>query len=699
MAQGYHRERNIAHVQLRKTVIFTFIHKEGGSRQVPGPSLLKEIFIMHNRLRVAWLIIPALLAVSCDRNDPGPEPGTVQLIRARVGSVYLDLQTAVADIPVDKNVVVEFSNALDTASARKSIILKKGGATAMPASVSYIDEYRSVVLQPKADLDHLADYTLEITSTLRGSNGETFPGVTYSFKTVNGRMIITSITVNGQSFLPPASPRKVNRTAVAIVADFSEELNPADYQGYFYIPAPVQYALSDGNKRITITTTAPLDYYKKFPFTITTGLKGLNGYTFDGFTNSFYTDLDPTLKFPLLSDDDLLDLVQRQTFKYFYDFAHPATGLARERNTSGDIVTTGGSGFGIMATVVAMERGFITREQGLVRLDKILDFLETCDRFHGVWPHWLNGSTGRIVPFSDKDNGGDLVETSFLIQGLITFRQYLDAGVPAELQLINRINELWHAVEFDFFTQGQRALYWHWSPDYGFQMNMILRGYNETLICYVLGAGSPTHTISSDTYRYGYMNDGSILNGNSYYGIKLPMGQSYGGPLFFTHYSFLGLDPRNLEDQWVKYNEQNLAHALINQKHCEVNPFSYVGYSGECWGLTASDNQQGYSAHSPTNDLGVITPTAAISSLPYTPVQSMDAIRHFYYILGDRLWGEYGFYDAFNVTAGWWGTSYLAIDQGPIVCMIENYRTGLLWELFMSAPEVRAGLDKLGFTY
>jgi len=654
---------------------------------------------MQKGLSGAWLIVLSLLLFSCDRNDPGGEPGLIQLVRAKVGTVYLDLANPLTDIPVDKNAMIEFSSALDTAAARKSVLLKKGGVTAVPTSITFIDENRTVVLQPSANLDNLSAYTLEITSSLRGANRETFPGVTYSFTTVNGKMVITSVTVNGQTFMPPAIPRNVSLEAISIVADFSEALDPADYQGYFYIPAPLQYALSEGNKRVTITTTAPLDYYKKYSFTVTTGLKGVNGYTFDGFNNSFYTGPDPEPKFPLISEAELLDLIQRQTFRYFYDFAHPASGLARERNTSGDVVTTGGSGFGIMAMVVAMERGFITRAEGLAHIDKILDFLETCDRYHGVWPHWLNGSTGRIVPFSEKDNGGDLVETSFLIQGLITFRQYLDAGVPGEKQIIDRINALWQAVEYDFFTQGQNALYWHWSPNYGFQMNMILRGYNETLICYVLGAGSPTHTISRDTYRYGYMNNGAIMNGNTYYGIKLPMGWAYGGPLFFTHYSFLGLDPRNLEDEWVNYLEQNTAHSLINWKHCETNPYSYIGYSGECWGLTASDNHQGYSAHSPTNDLGVISPTAAISSLPYTPEQSMNAIKHFYSILGDRLWGDYGFYDAFNPTQGWWATSYLAIDQGPVICMIENHRTGLLWDLFMSAPEVRAGLDKLGFTY
>ncbi len=654
---------------------------------------------MRNRLLVVWFVVLATLTLSCEKNPGGGTTGTVQLIRVKVGTVYLDLQNAIGEIPVDKNVVIEFNNVLDTASARKSILLKKSGSTLVTGLYSYMDGNSTVALTPFQNLEHYADYTLEVTSSLRGINGETFPGVTYNFKTINGKMVISSITINGQTFSPPTIPRNVSRLATTIVVDFSEPLNPSDYQSYFSFQTPSGFSLTNGDKRVTIVTTGTLDYYKKYSFIISTGLKGLNGFTFDGFSNSFITDLDPSLKFPLISDDALLDLIQRQTFRYFYDFAHPASGMARERNTSGDVVTTGGTGFGVMAMIVAMERGFITRNEGLAHMDKILDFLETCDRYHGVWPHWLNGGTGKIVPFSEKDNGGDLVETSFLIQGLIAFRQYMNAGVPAEQLLINRINVLWQAVEFDFFTQGLNALYWHWSPTYGFNINMMLRGYNETLICYVLGAGSPTHTISRDTYRYGYMDNGGILNGSSYYGITLPMGRPYGGPLFFTHYSFLGLDPRDLDDIYVNYWDQNVAHTLINWKHCETNPGNYVSYSSDCWGLTASDNQLGYSAHSPTNDLGVITPTAALSSIPYTPEQSTDAIRHFYYILGDRLWGEYGFYDAFNATAGWWGTSYLAIDQGPIIVMIENYRTGLLWELFMTAPEITAGLDKLGFTY
>ncbi|MFN5072034.1 MAG: glucoamylase family protein, partial [Cyclobacteriaceae bacterium] len=370
-------------------------------------------------------------------------------------------------------------------------------------------------------------------------------------------------------------------------------------------------------------------------------------------------------------------------------------------NTSGDLVTAGGSGFGIMALIVGIERGFITRDQGLQRLDRILDFLETADRFHGAWPHWMNGNTGKVIPFSPNDNGADLVETAFLIQGLITFRQYLNPVEPAEQDFINRINQLWQAVEWDWFRRSnQNTLYWHWSPDKQWTMNMQIKGWNESLIVYTLAAASPTHTIPKPVYDNGWASNGNMRNGNTYEGIQLPLGPAYGGPLFFAHYSFLGLDPRGLGDAWCSdYFLQNRNHSLINRKYCIRNPQRFVGYSGDNWGLTASDNHMGYSAHSPTNDLGVISPTAALSSFPYTPDESMLALKFFYYTLGDRLWGTYGFYDAFNITQNWTASSYLAIDQGPIIVMIENHRTGLLWDLFMSAPEVQSGLTKLGFNF
>jgi hypothetical protein len=468
------------------------------------------------------------------------------------------------------------------------------------------------------------------------------------------------------------------------------------------------YTPSNNDQTITLTSTQPLQHLYRYLFWVSHEVKGKKGETMTNqFNQYFYTVLDPTPKVPLLPNDedndndntnDLLSIVQQQTFKYFYDFAHPASGMARERNSSGNTVTSGGSGFGIMALIVGMERGFITRPEGLTRMDKILDFLETADRFHGAWPHWMNGNTGDVIPFSANDNGGDLVETSFLVQGLLTFRQYLNTGVPDENSLINRINVLWHGVEWDWYRRCeptcQNVLYWHWSPDKNWTMNFALYGYFEEQITYVLAAASPTHSIPKIVYSNGYGKNGAIVKNNTYEGIVLPLESP--APLFWVQYSYLGLDP-HFTDDYANYWTQNVNASLINQKYCIRNPKNFVGYSDACWGLTSSDNQNGYSGHSPNNDLGVITPTAALSSFPYTPTESMKALKFFYYTMGDRLWGTYGFYDAFNPTENWYASSYLAIDQGPIIVMIENYRTGLLWDLFMSAPEVQTAKNELDF--
>lgn len=416
----------------------------------------------------------------------------------------------------------------------------------------------------------------------------------------------------------------------------------------------------------------------------------------------FTTVMDTTPKFPLISDDELLTLVQRRTFDYFWKYGHPVSGLARERLGSGETVTTGGSGFGLMALLTGIERGFITRAQGYARLDTIVSFLSlsSTDKYHGVFPHWMNGTSGKTQAFSTNDNGADLVETAFLFQGLLTVQAYFKNGNTSEKALCQKIQTLWENVEWTWFQQnGQEKLYWHWSLTKGWAMNMPVSGWNEGLIIYVLAASSPTHPITKTVYTNGWAANGNIRNGNSYYGITLPLGEAKGGPLFFTHYSFLGLDPRNLSDTYANYFTQNQAHARINHAYCVANPQGNYGYSARCWGLTASDIPNGYTASFPNHDVGVIAPTAALSSFPYTPVESMAALRYFYYTLGDKIWGTYGFKDAFSLSKDWYADSYLAIDQGPIVVMIENYRTGLLWNLFMSNTDVQAGLTKLGFIY
>lgn len=450
-------------------------------------------------------------------------------------------------------------------------------------------------------------------------------------------------------------------------------------------------------------TLVPENGFKSFStykLVINPGVKSTSGTSLaSGKVYEIRTGMDNSDKFERIPDEDLLTLVQKQTFKYFWNFGHPHSGMARERTASSDVVTTGGTGFGVMAMLVAAERGFVSRQEALDRVQKIVTFLDVeCTKYHGAYAHWINGATGATQPFSTKDNGADLVETSLLFQGLLAARAYFKNEAAPENKLRTDITRLWEAIEWTWFQQnGQPVLYWHWSTNYGFEMNLPVRGWNECLITYVLAASSPTYAIHKNVYDEGWARNGSFRNGNTYYGHKLPLGAEKGGPLFLSQYSFLGINPKGLKDAYADYWEQNRNHTLINYSYCKENPKGYAGYGASCWGLTASDGDTGYSAHSPNNDKGVIAPTAALSAFPYTPEESMAALHFFYYKMGDKLWRDYGFVDAFNLTANWYDNQCIAIDQGPIVCMIENHRTGMLWKLFMGIPEIQQGLKKLGF--
>ncbi len=449
-----------------------------------------------------------------------------------------------------------------------------------------------------------------------------------------------------------------------------------------------------------------LNYLTKYNLTISNTLEAKDGGKLaSAETKVFATALDSSRKFTAITDAELLTKVQQQTFRYFWDFAHPISGLAREGSKhAANIVTSGGSGFGIMAILVAIERGFITRAQGLQRMQTIVSFLKnTAQNFHGVYPHWLDGATGATIPFSPNDNGADLVETSFVMQGLITVRQYFNGADALETALRSDINTIINRVEWNWFQQNnQNVLYWHWSPDKAWVMNHKIQGWNECFITYILAASSANYSITKAVYDQGWARNGAIKNGKQFYGITLPLGEDYGGPMFFEHYSFLGLNPTNLSDNYAVYKDQAKNHALINYNYCKANPKQWYGYSDSVWGLTASNIRNGYTASSPTNDQGFIAPTAALSSMPFTPDESMAALKFYYYVLGDKIFKEYGFTDAFSLdvlrNGAWFDDAFLAIDQGPIIVMIENYRTGLLWNLFMSAPEVKTGLQKLGFS-
>lgn len=412
-----------------------------------------------------------------------------------------------------------------------------------------------------------------------------------------------------------------------------------------------------------------------------------------------------------LSDNELLDTIQKQTFNYFWEGAEPNSGLARERIHMDNIyptspkntVTTGGSGFGVMAILIGIERGWITKDEALKRYTKIVNFLEKADRFHGAWPHWINGETGKVLAFSKKDNGGDLVETAFLIQGLLTVSEYYKNGNKEEQELVSKINKLWREVEWDWYTKGgEDVLYWHWSPEYKWEMNFPVGGYNECLIMYVLAAASPTHSISKEVYEKGWARNGQIKSQDSMYNHELVLDyfehdEAAIGPLFWAHYSYLGLNPKGLNDQYADYWKLTQNHAKIHYSYAKDNPKNYKGYGDSLWGLTSSYSFKGYSGHRPGADLGVIAPTAALSSFPYTPKESMQMLRYLY-TKQDTLIGKYGPYDAFSLEQKWALPRYLAIDQGPIPVMIENYRTGLFWKLFMQNEDVKKGLEKLQFT-
>jgi len=420
-----------------------------------------------------------------------------------------------------------------------------------------------------------------------------------------------------------------------------------------------------------------------------------------------------------LTDDELLTMLQKACFEYYWGGADPHSGMTRE-NIPGDdrVVATGASGFGIMALMVGADRGFITREQGVQRLTKIVDFLEHAERYHGAWSHYMDGSTGQTMPvFGMFDNGGDLVETSFLMQGLLAARQYFHGPTAAEQSLYRRITRLWETVEWDWYreTPSNDGLYWHWSSQWAWQIHHPLIGFNEVMITYLLGIASPTHGVPADlyysgwagqseralTYRQGWSGstDGNHYgNGHTYYGIKLDVGVGNGGPLFFTHYSFMGPDPHQLRDRFTSsYFENNRNIALINRAYVMANPKHFAGYGPNAWGLTASDGPEGYVPHAPdaANDKGTLTPTGALASFPYTPDESMAAFKHYYRDLGGELWDIYGPRDAYNAGANWVSPIYMGLNQAPIVVMIENYRSGLVWKNFMSNPEIGEMLRKL----
>ncbi|HUK48004.1 MAG TPA: glucoamylase family protein [Terriglobales bacterium] len=512
---------------------------------------------------------------------------------------------------------------------------------------------------------------------------------------------VAAASVSGEAASLPA-PQNVTARGYERHIDISwEPINSPELQNY------VIYRSVDGRKFLPVGIQEPginrfSDFLGRTGVTATYKVAASDRrYRFSASSNA----ASATTK--TMSDDELLTMLQEACFRYYWEGAHPLSGTTLE-NIPGDdrIVATGASGFGIMALIVGVNRGFITRDQGLDRMVKIVSFLERAPRYHGVWSHFMDGSTAKTLPVFDMfDDGGDLVETAFLMEGLLAARQYFNGPGERERDLCFRITHLWETVEWDWYQRSpqSRALYWHYSPDWSWYINHQITGFNECMIVYLLAIASPTHAVPAELYYSGWANGigggKDYINGHTYFGIKLDVGPGTGGPLFFTDYSYMGFDPRGIRDRFTDYFLNNRNIAQINLAYCIHNPGGYEGYGANFWGLTASDGADGYLPHEPTPRLddGTMTFTGALSSFPYTPEASMRMFKHVYRDLGDRIWGVYGPRDAINLTEDWDSPIFMGLNQAPIPVMIENYRTGLIWKLFMSNPEIKPMLEKIGF--
>ena len=405
-----------------------------------------------------------------------------------------------------------------------------------------------------------------------------------------------------------------------------------------------------------------------------------------------------------LGDDEWLDMAEEAAFRYFWVHAHPTWGLARERYTEDAMCATGGTGMGILALIAGAERGYAPRSDIAARICRILEcFTTAATRYHGAYSHWVDGSSAAsIAPDAPGDFKGDIVETSYLVQGALAARQYFDRADATEACIRDLATQLWEDVDWNAYRPNPpgNAVHWLWSPTTGFSTSFPVSGWNECLIVYILASASPTHPVPASCYSTGWSRYGAMQNPGTFFGYRLWLGENYGGPLFFAHYSFLGFDPRLKHDAYANYVEQNRNHTLIQRAYCAANPYGRTGYSSDIWGLTASDGPYGYAVHQPYGgDDGTLAPTAALASMPYTPALSLAALRAMYRLYGERLYGPFGFRDAFNPTLDWYDPDYIAIDQGPIAVMIENFRSQLLWNLFMSNPEITPALAALGFVY
>jgi hypothetical protein len=395
--------------------------------------------------------------------------------------------------------------------------------------------------------------------------------------------------------------------------------------------------------------------------------------------------------------------VQEAAVRFYFEEAHPVSGLSQEGAPGwGDTSAVGSTGMGMANIIVGVHRGFVTREQGVALALKMLRFLDQkTETQAGAFAHWMDGTTGAARKFGSNGTAADLVETSFLIQGAILLREYFNGSSAEEREIGAIATRLAAEVQWPQFMVDQPTgpvMMWHWDSVVG-PGELPIRGFHEGMMPYILGIGSQTYPIPAKSFYTGWYHPQHQLGTTrTDFGIEHGLGRGIGWPLFFAHYSHIGFDPRVIRYKGKTYFEHFVDATKVHEAYARSRASEFKGYD-TVWGLAASTSPDGYKAHRPgKDDSGTIATTAALSSMPYLPDAVLNCMESMYLDYGSRIWGCYGFYNAFNPTRDWVGEKYIGIELGPIAPMIENHRSGLLWRLFMQAPEVQRALERLRAT-
>ena len=421
-------------------------------------------------------------------------------------------------------------------------------------------------------------------------------------------------------------------------------------------------------------------------------------------------------------EEAFLDKVQYHSFQYFMHEVNKENGLVKDRSRIDAPSSTAATGFGVVSWIIGAERGWITRDKAFELVNTLVTFLLNSDQsgsvtstgYKGFYFHFLDMKTGERV----WDCELSTIDTGLLLAGLRFAYQYFNEDTEAEKKLRTMIDTITHRIDWDWLTikepkdkTNQYTISLGWYPERGFY-EAGWRGFNEALIVYILAAGSG-HTYAEKGYQ-SWLNTYKV--GEPYPELKHVMYP----PLFVHQYSHMFVDFRNMYDSFMKnlgidYFENSRRATLTQRLYSMENPKNWVGYDSLTWGITACDGPGeeynfngnvflGYAGRGTSGpdftffDDGTIAPTAAGGSIVFTPEYSIPALKNMYERFGQKgLWGKYGFKDAFNLTANWFGPEYIGIDQGPFVIMIENLRTGLVWEYLMRDPVIKKGLDRLGF--